>query len=159
LRVRHLPPYFVAGLAQEQHDLIEQGFNVPDGARIFDDDSHRDRLENLLSHMTVTEGGKATSPDAGQDPVETVGCDKGAQNVKGGSILDCVNRDFTPQFTVKGPGFAKDGGSALPADHPAVVDEAQRITDSGPRALASVMVFALVTPVGWWRLRRRRRTT
>ena len=105
--------------------------------------------------MTVTNAGQATSPEPGQDPVETVGCDKGAQNVKGGSILDCV-QDFRPHFTAKGPGFAKDSGSALPADHPAI-ETAEQITDSGPRALASVAAFALVTPFGWWRLRRRRR--
>ncbi|MEY2459868.1 MAG: hypothetical protein QOG30_1698, partial [Acidimicrobiaceae bacterium] len=151
MRVRHLPPYFVEGLAQEQKDLLGQGFNIPDGSRIFDDDANRTRLEDLLSHMTVTEAGAASS----DDPVETVGCDKGAQNVKGGSILDCVEKD-TPKFTVKGPGFAKDGGSALPAGHPSIVG-GTTITDSGPRALGSALAFAVVTPFGWWRLRRRRR--
>jgi hypothetical protein len=151
MRVRHLPPYFVTGLAQEQKDLLSQGFNIPDGARIFDDDSHSNRLENLLGHMTVTEAGQATS----SNPVETVGCDKGAQNVKGGSILDCVKND-TPQFTVKGPGFAQDGGSALPPGHP-VLTKATHLTDSAGPALGSALAFALVTPFGWWRLRRERR--
>jgi hypothetical protein len=155
MRVRHLPPYFVESLATEQQDLIDQGFNVPEGARIFDDESHPTRLEDLLSHMTVTEAGVATSPEAGNEPEETVGCDKGAQNVEGGSILDCVEND-TPQFTVKGPGFAKDGGAALPAGHPALGRDTAA-ADSGPRALGSTLAFALVTPFAWWRWRRRRR--
>ena len=155
MRVRHLPPYFVNGLAQEQKDILALGFNVPEGSRIFDDDNHRTRLEDLLSHMTVTEAGAATSPEGGSAAVETVGCDKGAQNVKGGSILDCVQND-TPQFTVKGPGFAKDGGSALPAGHPSI-DRGTALTDSGPRALGSALAFALITPFGWWRVRRNRR--
>ena len=131
MRVRHLPPYFVEGLAQEQKDILAQGFNVPEGSRIFDDENHRTRLEDLLSHMTVTEVGTATTDNGGAG-IETVGCDKGAQNVKGGSILDCV-KDDTPQFTVKGPGFAKDSGSALPAGHPSI-EQASTVTDSGPRA-------------------------
>jgi hypothetical protein len=155
MRVRHLPPYFVEGLAQEQKDILDLGFNVPEGARIFDDDDHRDRLENLLSHMTVTEAGAATSPEAGQEAVETVGCDKGAQNVEGGSILDCM-KDNTPQFTAKGTGFAKGAGSALPAGHP-TPREGTTLSDNGPRALGSALAFALVTPFGWWRLRRHRR--
>ena len=125
------------------------------GRRIFDDENHRNRLENLLSHETVTEVGAANSPDAGNAPVETLGCDKGAQNVKGGSILDCVKND-TPQFTVKGPGFAKDGGTALPAGHPSLAG-GTTVSDSGPRALGSALAFALVTPFGLWRLRRNRR--
>jgi hypothetical protein len=155
MRVRHLPPYFVEGLAQEQKDILDLGFNVPEGSRIFDDENHRNRLENLLSHMTVTEAGAATSPEGRDAAVETVGCDKGAQNVEGGSILDCV-KDHTPQFTVKGPGFATDGGSALPSGHPAV-DSGTALNDSGPQALGSALAFALVTPIGWWRLRRHRR--
>lgn len=155
MRIRHLPPYFVAGLAQEQQDLIAQGFNVPEGARIFDDENNRNRLEDLLSRMTVTEAGKATSPESGEDPVETVGCELGAQNVVGGSILDCVE-NFTPRFTVKGPGFGDEAGSALPADHPGP-DEGTALSDSGPKALASALAFAVVTPFGWWRLKRRRR--
>ncbi|MEY2431812.1 MAG: hypothetical protein QOC92_1537 [Acidimicrobiaceae bacterium] len=150
MRVRHLPPYFVTGLATEQQSLAAQGFNIPDGAQIFDDDKHKDRLENLISHMTVTEAGRAKSTEG-----ETVACDKGAQNLKGGSILDCV-KDETPQFTVKGPGFAKDGGTALPAGHPSLARGA-RTTDSGRMALASAVAFTMVTPVGWWRLRRRRK--
>ncbi len=67
--------------------------------------------------MAITEVGVATSPEAGKDAVETLGCDKGAQNVVGGSIFDCL-KDDTPQFTVKGPGFANDSGNALPAGHP-----------------------------------------
>ena len=149
MRVRHLPPYFVEDLAQEQQDLLDQGFNVPEGARIFD------RLDDLLSHMTVTEAGAATSPEAGDGPTETVGCDKGAQNVEGGSILDCVQNE-TPQFTVKGPGFADDGGSALPSEHPSLDGDRARGA-SGPRALGSVLAFALLTPVAWWRVRRRTR--
>jgi hypothetical protein len=157
MQVRHLPPYFVEGLAQEQKDIIDQGFNVPEGARIFDDDNHRTRLEDLLSHMTVTEAGEVTTDNGGAG-VETVGCAKGAQNVEGGSILDCV-KDDTPQFTVKGPGFAKDGGSALPAGHPALEQSASAtLTNSSGPALGSVLAFALVTPFGWWRLRRDRRS-
>ncbi len=106
--------------------------------------------------MTVVDAGTATSPDSGQDPVETVGCDQGAQNVKGGTILDCVNDNFSPQFTVKGPGFAKDSGNALPAGHPSL-DHAEAVSDTGPRALASTAALALVAPFGWWRRRRRRR--
>jgi hypothetical protein len=155
MRVRHLPPYFVEGLAQEQKDVLDLGFNVPEGARIFDDENHRDRLENLLSHMTVTEAGAASSPDGGGDAIETVGCDKGAQNVKGGSIFDCV-KDNAPQFTVKGEGFAKDGGSALPAGHPSLQQDTA-VSDNGPRALGSAVAFALIAPVGWWRVRRRTR--
>jgi hypothetical protein len=105
--------------------------------------------------MTVTDAGTATTANGGAG-VETVGCDKGAQNVKGGTILDCVNNE-TPQFTVKGPGFAKDGGTALPAGHPAIQQRAETITDSGPRAVGSVLAIAVVTPFGWWRLRRTRR--
>jgi hypothetical protein len=157
MRARHLPPYFLFNLAQEQQDILSQGFNVPDSARIFDDDEHPDRLENLLNHMTVVDAGEASSPDAGQDPVETVGCDKGAQNVAGGTILDCVNDDFTPQFTAKGPAFGKDGGSALPAGHPGLSGNETATVDAGSRAVASAVAFTMVTPFGFWRLRRRRR--
>ena len=111
MRARHLPPYFVRNLADEQKNILDQGFNVPDGARIFDDDQHPDRTEFLIGHETITEVGTDNSDDG----KETVGCDQGAQNVAGGTILDCVNDDFTPQFTVKGPEFAKDNGNALPA--------------------------------------------
>jgi hypothetical protein len=150
-----LPPYFVEGLAQEQKDILDLGFNVPEGARIFDDENHRNRLENLVSHMTVTEAGTASSPDTAGTAVETLGCAKGAQNVAGGSIFDCLNGD-TPQFTVKGPGFATDKGSALPPGHPSLEHAATRRV-SGPAVLGSAVAFALVTPFGWWRLRRRRR--
>jgi len=156
MRVRHLPPYFVEGLAAEQQNMIDAGFNVPEGAQIFDDENHPTRLEDLLSHMTVTEAGAASSPESGQQAEETLACDKGAQNIEGGSILDCVDND-TPQFTVKGPGFAKDGGSALPSGHPSLSGEtASAVSDSGPRALGSTLAFALLTPFAWWRWRRRR---
>ncbi|MEY2453384.1 MAG: hypothetical protein QOD92_2958 [Acidimicrobiaceae bacterium] len=155
MRLRHLPPYFVEGLAQEQKDILELGFNVPEGSRIFDDENHRNRLEDLMSHMTVTEVGAASSPDTAGTAVETIGCDKGAQNVPGGSIFDCRNGD-TPQFTVKGTGFATDGGSALPAGHPSLERQSAR-SDTGRHALGSAVAFALITPIGWWRLRRRRR--
>jgi len=156
MELRNLPPYFVSGLAQEQKDIIDQGFNVPEGARIFDDENHRNRLENLLSHMAITEVGTATSPEAGQTAVETLGCDKGAQNVVGGSIFDCL-KDDKPQFTVKGPGFAKDGGNALPAGHPSLTGTA--VSDNSTQALGSAVAFVLVAPFGMWRLRRNRRNT
>ncbi|HEV3226815.1 MAG TPA: hypothetical protein VGZ52_08275 [Acidimicrobiales bacterium] len=151
MRVRHLAPYFVSGLAQEQQDLLGKGFNIPDGSRIFDDSGHPSRLEDLLSHMTVTEVDSANSKDG----TETLACDKGAQNVKGGSIFDCKKGD-TPQFTVKGPGFSKDKGGALPPGHPTLAS-AEKTTNAAPMALASTVAFAMATPVGWWRLRRRRR--
>jgi hypothetical protein len=107
--------------------------------------------------MTNTEAGAESSPEGGGASEETVGCDQGAQNVEGGSILDCVVND-TPQFTVKGPGFEKDGGSALPAGHPSLggATGETAIADSGPRALGSTLAFALLTPFAWWRWRRRR---
>jgi hypothetical protein len=152
MRARHLPPYFVRALAKEQQDILGQGFNVPDGARIFDDDAHPNRTEFLIGHETITEVGTANSKDG----TETLGCDQGAQNVAGGTILDCVNDTFTPQFTVKGPEFAKDNGNALPAGHPSL-ENAGALGGSGSRALVSTMALALVVPFGWWRVRRRRR--
>jgi len=148
--MRHLPPYFVSGLAQEQQDLLGQGFNVPDGARIFSDNDHPGRLETLLSDLAVTTAGSATS----EDGAETLGCDQGAQNIIGGSIFDCV-KDDTPQFTVKGSGFAK-AGKALPAGHPALSTKTQT-ADAGPLAFASLLALVVVTPASWWRGRRRRR--
>ena len=89
---------------------------------------------------------------------ETLGCDKGPQNVVGGSILDCVDRD-QPVHTVKGTGFGKDGGNALPPGHPAVVQSAGLAADSGVLTLWSAVLLTLVAPFAWWRLRRRRRRT
>ena len=152
MRVRHLPPYFVSGLAQEQQDLLGQGFNVPDGARIFSDNDHPGRLETLLSDMTVTTAGSASS----QDGSETLGCDQGAQNVKGGSIFDCV-KDDKPQFTVKGPGFAK-AGKALPPGHPSLSTRTQT-ADAAPLALAGLLAVLVMSPATWRRGRRRRRPT
>jgi hypothetical protein len=151
MRFRHLPPYFVADLAQAQQDILDRGFNVPEEARIFDDDQHPNRLADLLSHMAVTEVGAATSGNG----EETVGCDQGPQNVEGGTILDCVD-DNNPVHTVKGNGFAKDGGNALPAGHPPVVETAGLAEDSGLLALWSTLLLVLVAPFAWWRMRRRR---
>jgi hypothetical protein len=151
MEFRHLPPYFVSDLAQAQQDILAKGFNVPNEARIFDDDQHPSRLEDLLSHMAITEVGDATSTNGD----ETLGCDKGPQNVKGGTILDCVDHN-KPVHTVKGPGFAKDGGNALPAGHPAVVEKAGLAADSAALTLWSTVLLVLLAPLGWWRLRRRR---
>jgi cytochrome c1 len=152
MRFRHLPPYFVDGLAQAQKDIIDQGFNVPAGAKIFDDDQHPTRLEDLLAHETVATVDTASSANAD----EVVSCDKGPQNVRNGSILDCLNGD-KPANTVKGPGFAKDNGTALPAGHPAIATEsaaAATPAHTGRMALGSAMALVVVTPVGWWRRRR-----
>ena len=52
MQLRHLPPYFVTGLAKEQQDILGQGFNVPDGARIFDDDEPpRSARESAVAHV------------------------------------------------------------------------------------------------------------
>ena len=154
MEFRHLPPYFVSDLAQAQQDILAKGFNVPEEARIFDDGDHSNRLENLLDHMAVTEVGAATSENGD----ETLGCDKGPQNVVGGSILDCVDRD-QPVHTVKGTGFGNDGGNALPPGHPPVVQSAGLAADSGVLTLWSAVLLALVAPFAWWRLRRRSRRT
>jgi hypothetical protein len=152
MEFRHLPPYFVTDLAQAQQDVLDKGFNVPEPARIFDDGAHPNRLENLLNHMAITEVGSATSGDGN----ETVGCDKGPQNVVGGTILDCVDNN-KPTHTVKGPGFNNDTGNALPPGHPPVVQSAGfGRADSGVLALWSTVLLALVAPFAWWRMRRRR---
>jgi hypothetical protein len=151
MEFRHLPPYFVSDLAQTQQDILDQGFNVPEEARIFDDSAHPNRLENLLDHEAITEVGAASSSD-GQ---ETLACDKGAQNVKGGTILDCVN-NHKPAHTVEGPGFAKDGGNALPPGHPPTVQSAGLASNSGMLAAWSTVMLALLVPFAWWRRRRRR---
>ncbi len=153
MEFRNLPPYFVSDLAQAQQDILKAGFNVPDPARIFDDDAHKNRLENLLSHMTITEVGSATSEDGN----ETLGCNKGPQNVVGGTILDCVDNN-KPAHTVEGPGFANDKGNALPPGHPPVVQSAGfGRADSGVLTLWSTVLLVIVAPYAWWRRRRRHR--
>jgi hypothetical protein len=152
MEFRHLPPYFLSDLAQAQQDILDKGFNVPEEARIFDDGGHPGRLENLLDHMAVTEVDAATSGNGD----ETLGCDKGPQNVVGGSILDCVNKD-NPVHTVKGAGFRNGTGNALPPGHPPVVESAGVAADSGVLTAGTAMVLAFIAPPAWWRTRRRRR--
>jgi hypothetical protein len=67
-----------------------------------------------------------------------------------------VNNDTT-QHTVKGPGFAKDGGNALPPGHPPIVHPAGIATNSGEFALWSALLLLMVAPFGWARMRKRRR--
>ncbi|MEY2456159.1 MAG: hypothetical protein QOK06_1253, partial [Acidimicrobiaceae bacterium] len=57
MRFRHLPPYFVRGLAQAQKDIKKQGFNVPASADITDSTV----LDDLLSHLSISTVGQASS--------------------------------------------------------------------------------------------------
>jgi hypothetical protein len=151
MRFRHLPPYFVTGLSQAQKDIKKEGFNVPAGADITD----KSKVDFLLSHMTIATVGSATS---GGD--ETLACDKGPQNDKGGTILDCLDSN-TPQFTVKGPGFEKDGSalSAAATSSPAGQAAGSAMADnSGALSVASGGLFlTMCVPVGLRRRRRERR--
>jgi len=156
MEFRNLPPYFVADLAQAQQDILNQGFNVPAEAQIFDDDAHPSRLEDLLGHESITEVGTATSEDGN----ETLGCDQGPQNVVGGTILDC-EKGGTPQHTVKGPAFGKSGGNALPPGHPAVGTSGTSGTAladrSGTLTATSAALFLVAVPASWRRRRRQHR--
>jgi len=107
LRFRHLPPYFVKGLAK---DDAEQK-RIPEEAKITDPDA-------LLKNMVITDVVSAQTGAGTQ-----LAC-KGPQNEPGASVFSCIGNDPTgeqgalgsDQFVGTLPvekGSAKDAGTAL----------------------------------------------
>jgi hypothetical protein len=134
LRFRHLPPYFVRGLAER----LEEEEDIPDEARI--------DAEALLENMVIDDVVEATS-----DEGEQLACE-GPQNGEGISVLDCELEDEVDEDE------AVDAAPALPAsmENPHV-DEAGSASASPvrrfwlPGVLLSLM--ALVVCRRRWRTR------
>ena len=97
LRFRHLPPYFVTGLAEANAEAER----IPEEAKI-------DDPEELLSNMVITDVVTAQTGD------EAVLACNGPQNDPGGTIFDCLGDDEEAEDDEEAAGLASPFLGTLP---------------------------------------------